>query len=170
MCVCLFTGEDGSLSYRVPALLSPPPIPHPYPYLLVTARKRSWGKVIFSQVSVCPQRRRGLGLCTGSLYSGGVPVRVSLSGGISVGGSLSRRVFVQGSLGQGDPPYGKERAVRIPLECILVILCVCLSTRQLWLLLQCQSNLANLICLPNEELDQLHIVLGEGGAPVPAAE
>ena len=58
----------------------------------------------------------------------GFPIQGSLSGGLSVqgrlsvwgvsvrGGSLSGR----GALCHGDPPYGKERAVRILLECILV--------------------------------------------------
>ena len=68
---------------------------------------------------------------TGVCLSRGSLSRGSLVKGISVkGGSLSRGVSGQGSLSreglcprglcQGDPSYGKERAVRILLECILV--------------------------------------------------
>ena len=60
--------------------------------------KRSWGKVIFSHVSVI-------------LFTGG-----SLSRGVSVQGGLC-----PGDLCHGDPQYGNERAVRILLLCILVI-------------------------------------------------
>ena len=66
-----------------------------------------FAKVMFSQVFVCPQG----GLCpVGSLSVGPPPSGVSVEG-VSVGGSLSRR----------PPPYGYVRAVRILLECILVI-------------------------------------------------
>ena len=60
-------------------------------------------------------------LSRGSLSSG-----VSVQGGVTVQwrslsrGSLSRGVSVQGGL-SGDPPYSKERTVRILLECIFVI-------------------------------------------------
>ena len=42
------------------------------------------------------------------------------AGGLCTEGSLSVWVSVQGCLCQGDLPYGKERAVCILLECILV--------------------------------------------------
>ena len=45
-------------------------------------------------------------------------VWVSVWGDLCPGGSLSRRVSVRET-----PPYGKERAVRILLECILVYFC-----------------------------------------------
>ena len=51
------------------------------------------------------------GLCPGGFLSR----RVSVQGGLSPHGSLSRRVSLS-----GRPPYGKEQAVRILLECILV--------------------------------------------------
>ena len=65
---------------------------------LITARKRSLGKVIFSQASVCPQG----GLCPqgGSLSRGEY-----LSGGVSV-----QRGSLSGGLCQGDPrtvTYGR---------------------------------------------------------------
>ena len=88
--------------------------------------------VILFMGGLCP----GRGLCPGgrgSLSRGkGVSVwgvlcpggRGSLSGGR---GSLSGGVSVQGQGGlcQGDPLYGKERAVRILLECFLVFYCAC---------------------------------------------
>ena len=46
-----------------------------------------WGKVIFSQVSVCPPR--GPGLCPGGFFVGGV---VSVQGVFVHGGSLSREI------------------------------------------------------------------------------
>ena len=61
---------------------------------------------MFSEVFVCPQW--GLGLCPGGLCLG-----------VSVQGSLSGGGLCLGGLCQGDLPYGKERAVRILLECIL---------------------------------------------------
>ena len=75
---------------------------------------------MFSQVFVCP--RFCLGLCPGVPYPG-ISVWESLCPGASLclgclcpGGSLSG----MGALCHGDPPYDKERAVRILLECILV--------------------------------------------------
>ena len=65
----------------------------------------------------------------------------SLSGGISVwGGVFVWKVSVQGSSVQGglcpgwgsvreNPPYGNERAVRILLECILVVKCGYINIR-----------------------------------------
>ena len=54
-------------------------------------------------------------LCPG----GGVSVQEGIcSGCLCPGVSLSRRSL------SGRPPYGKERAVRIPLECILLVIVV----------------------------------------------
>ena len=64
-------------------------------FTCITAHRRSCGKVMFLHLSVILFMEEG-GLCAG--------------GGVSV----------QGGLCQGDPPYGKEQAVRILLECILV--------------------------------------------------
>ena len=47
------------------------------------------------------------GLCQGGFCAGGLCPGMSLSRGLC----------------QGDPPYGKERAVRIILECILIFIC-----------------------------------------------
>ena len=68
-------------------------------------------------------------LSRGSLSSGSLS-RGSLSRGVSVWGSLSRGVSIQGGLCpgglcpgdlcMGDLFYGKERAVRILPECVLV--------------------------------------------------
>ena len=71
--------------------------------LIIIARKRSLGqgKVFYSHLSFCSQG----GLCLG---------------GPCPGESLSRGVSVQRGLCQGEPPCGKQRAVRILLECILV--------------------------------------------------
>ena len=97
-----------------------------------------FAKVMFSQVSVCPQG--SLSLCPGGspsqgdLHPGGVSVRGGLCpGGLCLGGSLSSRVYVheglcpggEGSLSRGSLSwkplrYCKERSVRILLECILV--------------------------------------------------
>ena len=80
-------------------------------YALITARKRSCGKVMFL-TAVCDSVHRGVSVHGRGLCLGGISVA-----GISVGGE---RVSVQGGLCQGDPPYGKERAVRILLECFPV--------------------------------------------------
>ena len=67
----------------------------------------SWGSV---QVDLCPGGlSRGLLCRGGSLFRGG-----SLSG---VGGSLFRGISVRET-----SPYGNEPPVRIPLECILVLI------------------------------------------------
>ena len=55
----------------------------------------------------------------GSLSKGGL----CPGGALSSGGRLCRG---RGVLRQGDPPYGKERPVRILLECILILNCLCL--------------------------------------------
>ena len=65
-------------------------------FFIITARKRSCGKEMFSAVFVCPGGWGFLGLCPGVSLSGG-----SLSRGVSVwgslsGGSLSREVSVKG--------------------------------------------------------------------------
>ena len=69
-------------------------------FTCITAHRRSCGKVMFLHLSVILFMEEG-GLCPGGLCA---------RGGVSV----------QGGLCQGDPPYGKEQAVRILLECILV--------------------------------------------------
>ena len=89
-----------------------------------------FAKVMFSQVTVCPQDGLCLclsvqrGLCPAGCLSGG-------GGGVCPGGSLSRgEVSVRGGLCErgslsvgggchGDSPYSNERVVRILLECIL---------------------------------------------------
>ena len=106
----------------------------------VTARKRSLRKLCFHKC-LSVQGEGGLGgLCPGgSLYKGGFCLG-SFLGGLCPGGSLSRQgVSVQGDLDQAGgslprggslsrrvsvretPKYGNERAVRILLECILVV-------------------------------------------------
>ena len=65
------------------------------------------GRGVFVQGwgGLCPEKG---GLCPGGVWQGG-----SLSGGLSV----------QGGLCQGNPPpYGYVRAVRILLDCILVVI------------------------------------------------
>ena len=61
---------------------------------------------MFSQVSVYER-----GICPGVSVRGGVCPGGLCLGGVSVGGVCDR-----------DPPYGKEWAVSIPLECILVLI------------------------------------------------
>ena len=80
----------------------------PIKFFLVTARKRSLGKVIFLHVSVI--------LFTGHMTRG------SLLGGVSVQGISVQEVSVQAVSVQGDLPtqYGIVRVVCILLECILV--------------------------------------------------
>ena len=77
--------------------------------------QRSWGKVIFSQVSVILSTGGG-GLLRGCLLQGGCLVRE----GVWSGGASSR-----GVLGEDPPPPGQLLlvAVRILLECILVRSC-----------------------------------------------
>ena len=70
----------------------------------ITAPKTKFAKVMFSQVSVCPQG--GLSLCPGG---GSLSWGVSVQGGSLSGASLSREsvssgVFVQGGLCHGDAP------------------------------------------------------------------
>ena len=77
----------------------------------------NFAKVLFLQVSVCPQgvSVQGRGFCTkdGSLSRGGVSVQGR--------GLCPEGVSVQRVLCQGNPsPYGYVQAVRILLECILV--------------------------------------------------
>ena len=94
-------------------------------------------KVMFSQVSVCPQGG-GLGLCLGSPSLGGrgglCPGDLCSGGSLLRWGSLSRGIFVlrglsggfsvkggslsEGSLSRGSL-YGNEWVVRILLKCIL---------------------------------------------------
>ena len=79
----------------------------------ITARKRSLGQgdAFILRLSFCP----GRSLCGGSLSR-----RVSVQG-VSVQGSLyGRGGFCLGGVSVQRPPYGKEQAVPILLECILV--------------------------------------------------
>ena len=102
---------------------------------IFTARKRSLeSKVMFLHLSVilftggggiCVQR----GFCRGGLCPGmtGVSVQgISGGGGLCPGtrGIFQSRVSVQGGLCQRPPPppYGKEWAARILLECSLVFI------------------------------------------------
>ena len=90
---------------------------------LFTARKRSFGKVMFLHLSVILFT---WGVC---VRGGGVSVQRVVSvqgvsvqggGGFCPGGSFVRGSLSGGGLCQGDTPYSKERAVRILLKCILV--------------------------------------------------
>ena len=97
-------------------------------FFIITARKRSCGKEIFSAVFVCPEAGGGFsvsvqeclclgdlcpggslsgGLCLGDLCPGGVSVKgVSVWGSLS-GGSLSRGGLCQGGfLSRGSLPEG----------------------------------------------------------------
>ena len=74
--------------------------------------QRSWGKVIFLHVSVILFTGGGC-LHPGGLFPG--------EGLCPLGGSLSRGVCLGGVSVMGTPSYGNERAVRILLECILVL-------------------------------------------------
>ena len=86
--------------------------------------KEVWGNVIFSQASVCPQG----GLCMMSLPAQGglCPVAVSvgvgsLCPGVSDQGVSDQWGLCQGGLCPETPQNGKERAVRILLDCNLVM-------------------------------------------------
>ena len=69
--------------------------------------QRSWGKVMFLHVSVI-------------LFTGGS--RSLSMGGLCPGGGLCQGVSLSGrGLCHGDPTYGNEQAVRILLECILIV-------------------------------------------------
>ena len=90
---------------------------------IFSARQRSCGKVMFSQVFVCPRgvslsrRVHGRFRKKEKYPSRGVLCRWYLSRG-GCGGGLRPGVSVRET-----PLYGKERAVRILLECILVLWC-----------------------------------------------
>ena len=116
---------------------------------ITTARTPSCGKVLFLHLTVILFIKGEGGLCPGCLYTGGICpgglcLGVSVQGGLYPGGlcpgevsvqgeSLSRGVSVwgvsvqEGSLSVGSlserphTPYGNEQVVRIPLECILVL-------------------------------------------------
>ena len=102
--------------------------------LIFTARNEVWGKVMFLHLSVSHSVHGGVSVpaCTtghitgtGVSVQGGISVQgASLSGGLCPGGG-GLCPWGWGSL-SGRPPketpmYGNERAVRILLECILVI-------------------------------------------------
>ena len=63
---------------------------------------------------VCDSVHRGGGLCLSMLH------KSHDQGGLCPGGSLSREVSVRETPQTETSPYGKELAVRILLECILV--------------------------------------------------
>ena len=104
---------------------------------IVTTRKRSCGKVMFSQASVILftgegswSLSRGFSVQGGSpSWEGLCPVGLSVwqisVWGVSVQGDLCLGVSVQGDLSgglcHGDLPYSNERVVGILLECILFI-------------------------------------------------
>ena len=86
--------------------------------IVITARKRSCGKVMFLHLSVI--------LFTG----GGVSVwGVSIQGSLWLQGGVSD---CRGSLLGRYLPYSKERAVRILLECILVWLMSAISWQKIY--------------------------------------
>ena len=93
-------------------------------------------QVMFAQVFVCQEGGevsvqgisvQGVSLFSwrGSLFSG---VGVSIQGDRGLcpggGGSLSSGVSIEGGSLSGRPLYGKERTVRILLECTLVLFCL----------------------------------------------
>ena len=116
----------------------------------ITARKRSFAKVMFSQVSVCPQGwslsrgwslLRGVSIQRGLCPWGSLPMGVSAHGGFCRGGSLSSGFCLGGSLSSGfclggslygergllsrrPHHYGNVRVVRILLEYVLVSLMI----------------------------------------------
>ena len=84
---------------------------------VITARKRSCRKIMFLHLSAT------LFTGEGSLSSGGVGVGSVQPRGLCPAGGVSVQqggLCLGGSL-SGRPPYGKERAVRILLECVLVV-------------------------------------------------
>ena len=112
-----------------------------YFYIIFTARKPSWGEVMFLPLSVILFTGEGVsvqrvslsrevcvqgGLCPGgsvsrgSVCPGGLYLGVSFQKGVSV----QRGISVQrgGSLSGRPPSFHKDRAVRILLECILVLI------------------------------------------------
>ena len=103
-------------------------------FFILPSASEIWGKVMCLVVSVILSTKGG-GLCMVSLpvWPPGLMFipGVSVSGpmflwGVCVQGSLSRGLCSRGGLCQGDPPdreppYSKERAVPILLECILVL-------------------------------------------------
>ena len=95
--------------------------------VFITVRKRSLRRYCFQ--SCLSVQAGGRSLSSGGLSLAGLCPGGSLSKGISVQGVLCPRGPLSGglcrggggNLCQGDPPaYGKERPVRILLECILV--------------------------------------------------
>ena len=167
--------------------------------VLITARKRSCGKVMFLHLSVilftggslsrgcvcqgglspvgglCLQgvfvgggflsrgflskgslSRGGLcpggGICLGGSFPGGSLSRGRLClGGVSVEGCLCPEdgwvggILCLGGLCQETSPYGKERAVRILLECILVRILTCYIITPVNLHQTCLSTLCHVI-------------------------
>ena len=86
--------------------------------MFITAHKRSCGKVLFLHLSVSHSVHRGGG--GGSLYG--------VTSCLATWSHVPSRGFLSGGLSDRDPPgqrsplYGKERAVRILIECILVLI------------------------------------------------
>ena len=89
---------------------------------LVTARKRSCGKVMFfTPVSQSFCSQGGGGLCMMSLPVWLLGSMFILGGGVSVSGPMFLgRGSPNRPSGHRPPLYGKERAVRILLQCFLV--------------------------------------------------
>ena len=104
---------------------------------LLSPANEVWGKVMLSQVFVCPQW--GKGVCLGDRYPGGLPGRGSAyMGGSSWGGGRSADVSASGGSGiciqggLGRPPGTRKAGGTHPtgiLSCLLsalhkVVLCV----------------------------------------------
>ena len=104
-------------------------------FLIVTARKEFWGKVMFSQVFVCPHRGGGFcfwiqGLCVSASGSRGVCASGSVGGASGSGGCVcahprhtplpEHTPWTHTHPLDTLPPTVNRQAVHILLECFLV--------------------------------------------------
>ena len=88
-----------------------------------------WGVSVWGSLST-ESLSGGVSVQRGSLSGGSLSRGVLCLGGLCPGGSLTRGVSVWGGLCWGGlSPYGKERAVHILLQCILVLNCTKLADR-----------------------------------------
>ena len=110
--LCTDCRKRGQMTFDLSASLLPP-------------ANEVWGKVFYTCLSFCSQGQVWLPSMHHRSHDQNLGGGVCIQGCLHLGGGgfASREVCIQGELGRPPPPQLEKRAVRILLECFLVLNC-----------------------------------------------